>query len=163
MNNKRLEKALQVGQDRIIDLQFGTGEAAYHVIIELYDRGNIVLCDYEYVILNILRPRTEGEDVRLVFFYLDNTLTISKKLNIFSCITIKRFLVKEKYPMEGTAVEDCITNTEVLQSWLVSAKPGDNLKKILVPKTCIIIIIICCCFSNANLVLYFVRLRAGSD
>lgn len=110
LNNKRLEKALQVGQDRIIDLQFGTGEAAYHVIIELYDRGNIVLCDYEYVILNILRPRTEGEDVR--------------------------FLVKEKYPMEGTAVEDCITNTEVLQSWLVSAKPGDNLKKILVPKTC---------------------------
>lgn len=69
MNNKRLEKALQVGQDRIIDLQFGTGEAAYHVIIELYDRGNIVLCDYEYVILNILRPRTEGEDVRLVFFF----------------------------------------------------------------------------------------------
>ena len=47
----------QVGQDRIINLQFGTGEAAYHVIIELYDRGNIV---------NILRPRTEGEDVRFV-------------------------------------------------------------------------------------------------
>lgn len=58
--------ASQVGQDRIINLQFGTGEAAYHVIIELYDRGNIVLTDFEYVILNILRPRTEGEDVRWV-------------------------------------------------------------------------------------------------
>ncbi|XP_046459806.1 nuclear export mediator factor NEMF-like isoform X2 [Daphnia pulex] len=109
LNNKRLEMASQVGQDRIINLQFGTGEAAYHVIIELYDRGNIVLCDFEYVILNILRPRTEGEDVR--------------------------FLVKEKYPLEGTSVEDCITNTEVLENWLSSAKTGDNLKKILVPKT----------------------------
>ena len=69
MNNKRLEMASQVGQDRIINLQFGTGEAAYHVIIELYDRGNIVLTDYDYVILNILRPRTEGEDVRFVLNY----------------------------------------------------------------------------------------------
>jgi hypothetical protein len=43
--------------------------------------------------------------------------------------------VKEKYPLEGTSVEDCITNTEVLENWLSSAKTGDNLKKILVPKT----------------------------
>ena len=43
--------------------------------------------------------------------------------------------MKEKYPMEDTAVEDCISNTEVLENWLVSAKMGDNLKKILVPKT----------------------------
>ena len=64
LNNKRLESATQLGRDRIINLQFGTGEAAYHIIIELYDRGNIVLTDYEYLILNILRPRTEGEDVK---------------------------------------------------------------------------------------------------
>ena len=87
LNNKRLESATQIGRDRIINLQFGTGEAAYHIIIELYDRGNIVLTgilinnfeiyifihlwsvlllltDYEYLILNILRPRTEGEDVK---------------------------------------------------------------------------------------------------
>ena len=64
LNNKRLEHAKQLGRDRIVDLQFGSGEAAYHVIIELYDRGNIVLTDYKHVILYILRPRTEGEDVR---------------------------------------------------------------------------------------------------
>ena len=28
----------QLGIDRIIDLAFGSGEAAYHVILELYDR-----------------------------------------------------------------------------------------------------------------------------
>jgi predicted ribosome quality control (RQC) complex YloA/Tae2 family protein len=50
--------------DRIVDLQFGSGEAAYHVILELYDRGNIVLTDCNLMILNILRPHAEGEEIR---------------------------------------------------------------------------------------------------
>lgn len=64
LKNKRLESLTQVGVDRIIDLQFGSGEAAYHVILELYDRGNIVLTDHEMTILNILRPHTEGDKIR---------------------------------------------------------------------------------------------------
>lgn len=28
----------QLGVDRIVDLQFGSDEAAYHLIVELYDR-----------------------------------------------------------------------------------------------------------------------------
>lgn len=66
LKNKRLESLRQLGVDRIVDLQFGTGEAAYHVILELYDRGNIVLTDGQMTILNILRPHTEGEKVRCV-------------------------------------------------------------------------------------------------
>jgi predicted ribosome quality control (RQC) complex YloA/Tae2 family protein len=38
LKSRRLEKLEQVGDDRIIDIQFGSGEAAYHVILELYDR-----------------------------------------------------------------------------------------------------------------------------
>ena len=38
LRTRRLEKIDQLGIDRIIDLQFGSGEAAYHVIVELYDR-----------------------------------------------------------------------------------------------------------------------------
>lgn len=64
LKNKRLESLKQLGMDRIIDLQFGSGEAAYHVILELYDRGNIILTDYQMTILNILRPHTEGEAIR---------------------------------------------------------------------------------------------------
>ena len=33
----------QLGIDRIVDLQFGSDEAAYHLIVELYDRVRIVL------------------------------------------------------------------------------------------------------------------------
>lgn len=55
-----------MGVDRIVDFQFGTGEAAYHVILELYDRGNIILTDCEMTTLNILRPHTEGDKIRYV-------------------------------------------------------------------------------------------------
>ena len=33
----------QLGIDRIVDLQFGSDEAAYHLIVELYDRVRIWL------------------------------------------------------------------------------------------------------------------------
>ena len=79
----------------MVDLQFGSNEAAYHLIVELYDRvsylknklyfslllnkliflqGNILLTDFEYNIISVLRPRTdENTDVK--------------------------FTVKEKYPL----------------------------------------------------------------
>lgn len=109
MKTRRLEKIEQLGIDRIVDMQFGSNEAAYHVILELYDKvifnppflvylpirlffvcvisvtltlqGNIILTDYEYTILNILRPRTdESQDVR--------------------------FAVKEKYPVADARKRD---------------------------------------------------------
>ena len=43
--SSRLEKIEQLGIDRIVDMQFGSGEAAYHVILELYDRVRLRL-DY---------------------------------------------------------------------------------------------------------------------
>lgn len=84
----------QLGNDRIVDIQFGSDEAAYHLIVELYDRvsghcmtcrhltcrikslslsvtrdccqGNIILADHEYTILNLLRFRTaEVDDVKI--------------------------------------------------------------------------------------------------
>ena len=35
INNKRLESIKQVGVDRVVDIQFGSGEAAYHLILEM--------------------------------------------------------------------------------------------------------------------------------
>lgn len=50
LKNRRLESISQLGTDRIVDLQFGSGEAAYHVILELYDR---VRSKYVLKIMNI--------------------------------------------------------------------------------------------------------------
>uniref|UniRef100_A0A3B4Y159 Ribosome quality control complex subunit NEMF n=1 Tax=Seriola lalandi dorsalis TaxID=1841481 RepID=A0A3B4Y159_SERLL len=94
LKTRRLTQVKQLGIDRIVDIQFGSDEAAYHLIIELYDRvrivhlkllnfrcyfvhmlcrsvhihfqGNIILADHEYTILNLLRFRTaEVEDVKI--------------------------------------------------------------------------------------------------
>ncbi|XP_050305733.1 ribosome quality control complex subunit NEMF homolog [Anthonomus grandis grandis] len=104
LKNKRLESLNQLGIDRIIDMQFGTGEAAYHVILELYDRGNIVLTDHEMTILYVLRPHTEGDKIR--------------------------FAVREKYP-QNRAKEEADVSKEKLLEILAKAKVGDQLKKIL--------------------------------
>ena len=63
INNKRLESVAQLGVDRVVDLTFGAGDAAYHLILELYDRGNMVLTDHEYKIL-----------VRMSRFYLNTII-----------------------------------------------------------------------------------------
>ncbi|KAL8598247.1 hypothetical protein ACOMHN_035197 [Nucella lapillus] len=106
LKGRRFEKIEQLGVDRIVDMQFGSGEAAYHVILELYDRGNIVLTDWEYTILNILRPRTDNsQDVR--------------------------FAVREQYPVAVAKHHEVPTQDGLLQI-LQSAKQGDTLKRTLV-------------------------------
>lgn len=107
LKNKRLEAIDQLGIDRIIDLQFGTGEACYHVILELYDRGNVILCDYEYTILNVLRPHVEGEEIR--------------------------FAVREKYPLSRARDDEGTPSANVLRERIAQAHPGDNLRAVLNP------------------------------
>lgn len=65
LRNKRIEDIRQVGVDRLVDIQFGSNLAANHLIVELYDRGNLILTDNNYSILNILRwrrPTTDKSD-----------------------------------------------------------------------------------------------------
>lgn len=108
LKNKRLEKLVQLGIDRVIDMQFGSDDAAYHVILELYDKGNIALTDCTYMILNILRPRTIGsEDVKLV--------------------------VREKYPIENARQGTSGVNRDEIYNALNAAKPLASLKKTLMP------------------------------
>ncbi|XP_043652412.1 nuclear export mediator factor NEMF homolog [Drosophila teissieri] len=107
LKNKRLEKIQQLGSDRIVDLQFGTGDAAYHVILELYDRGNVILTDYELTTLYILRPHTEGENLR--------------------------FAMREKYPVERAKQATKELDPEALVKLLENARNGDYLRQILTP------------------------------
>jgi predicted ribosome quality control (RQC) complex YloA/Tae2 family protein len=107
LKNKRLEAISQLGIDRVIDLQFGTGEACYHVILELYDRGNIILCDCEYIILNVLRPHVEGEEIR--------------------------FAVREKYPLSRARIDDGPPSADIVKEKITQAHPGDSLRTVLNP------------------------------
>uniref|UniRef100_A0A1B6D3Q3 NFACT RNA-binding domain-containing protein n=1 Tax=Clastoptera arizonana TaxID=38151 RepID=A0A1B6D3Q3_9HEMI len=105
LSNKRLEVLRQLGIDRIVEMQFGTGEAAYHVFLELYDRGNIILTNYELTILNVLRPHTEGDKIK--------------------------FAVQEKYPVDRAHLRELPRNIEQWTEIFNKVSTGEQLKKIL--------------------------------
>ncbi|XP_072194828.1 ribosome quality control complex subunit NEMF [Excalfactoria chinensis] len=108
LKTRRLVSVRQLGIDRIVDFQFGSNEAAYHLIIELYDRGNIVLTDHEYLILNILRFRTdEADDVR--------------------------FAVRERYPVDSAKAPTPLPTLERLTEMISNAPKGEQLKRVLNP------------------------------
>ncbi|KAI4903712.1 hypothetical protein NFI96_030768 [Prochilodus magdalenae] len=108
LKSRRLVHVKQLGVDRIVDIQFGSDEAAYHLIVELYDRGNIVLTDHEYTILNLLRYRTaEAEDVKIA--------------------------VKERYPVENARPPEPLITLERLGEILSRAQCGEQVKRILNP------------------------------
>ena len=44
----------QQGLSRILIIEIGKGETTYHLVIELFDAGNIVLCDQEFTIIKPL-------------------------------------------------------------------------------------------------------------
>ena len=50
IRSRRLESIEQLGMDRIVDMQFGSGEAAYHVILELYDRVSVLLWKERHIL-----------------------------------------------------------------------------------------------------------------
>ncbi|NWV52359.1 NEMF factor, partial [Daphoenositta chrysoptera] len=108
LKTRRLVSVGQLGIDRIVDLQFGSDEAAYHLIVELYDRGNIVLTDHEYLILNILRFRTdEADDVR--------------------------FAVRERYPVDSAKAAVPLPTLDRLTEIISNAPKGEQLKRVLNP------------------------------
>ncbi|XP_062351844.1 ribosome quality control complex subunit NEMF isoform X2 [Cinclus cinclus] len=108
LKTRRLVSVSQLGIDRIVDLQFGSDQAAYHLIVELYDRGNIVLTDHEYLILNILRFRTdEADDVR--------------------------FAVRERYPVDSAKAAVPLPTLDRLTGIISNAPKGEQLKRVLNP------------------------------
>jgi len=61
IRTRRLTSVKQLGTDRIVDLCFGEDEASYHLILEFYSSGNIILTDNEYKILSLLRTVSVDE------------------------------------------------------------------------------------------------------
>ncbi|XP_018411754.1 PREDICTED: nuclear export mediator factor NEMF [Nanorana parkeri] len=108
LRSRRLVSIKQLGVDRIVDFQFGSDDAAYHLIVELYDRGNIVLTDHEYLILNILRFRTdEADDVK--------------------------FAVREHYPVSNAKAPESLITMERVKEIVENAQKGEQLKRTLNP------------------------------
>ena len=89
LTNKRITNIRQLGMDRVVDFQFGN-DNVFHIIIELYDSGNLVLTDQDYNIIILVRRYNLNKDQE-------------DELNI---------KVGEKYPVES-AYQEIEFNSEL--------------------------------------------------
>lgn len=62
IRTKRLTDVRQLGADRAVIFTFGRDENAFHLILELYVSGNLILTDHEYKILVLLRTHSDKDN-----------------------------------------------------------------------------------------------------
>ena len=120
MRTRRLENIQQLGVDRIVDLQFGSGEAAYHIILELYDRVRGTLPLF-YVFLKLMDPNhyyTLFSNDRVyfnicVFCHQGNIVLTDHEYTILNLLRQRtdqdkevRFAVRETYPVDSARQHD---------------------------------------------------------
>ncbi|KAL4425918.1 hypothetical protein ABPG75_009934 [Micractinium tetrahymenae] len=59
IRTRRLEAVKQLGVDRIVQLTFGSGAAACHLLLEFYAQGNVILADDKFEVLTLLRSHRD--------------------------------------------------------------------------------------------------------
>ena len=57
LGSARLREITQIGSERVALLKFTTKERNYHLYIELFGKGNILLCDENNIIINALEQK----------------------------------------------------------------------------------------------------------
>jgi len=136
INNKRIESIKQLNLDRVIDIQFSSGELAHHLICEFYASGNIILTDHNYNILTLIHPHIyeksddKEKEVKVsvgkIYPVTYATNKIDLSLESFKCIiknekekinkkiTIKQFIVKSQLVLYSpNIIEHCLLINDI--------------------------------------------------
>ncbi|PYH32492.1 putative DUF814 domain protein [Aspergillus neoniger CBS 115656] len=127
LKTRRITSIEQIGTDRIIDFSFSDG--MYHMFLEFFAGGNIIITDREYNILALFRqvPAGEGQDeTRVGVKY-----TVTNKQNYHGIPDITRERVKETvekakalFSQEGSAPKKSKKkNADVLRKALSQGFP----------------------------------------
>jgi len=64
LREKRLEDIQQIGVERVVDFTFGREDSEYHILLELYASGNLILTDGQYKILALIRSHEFNEEIK---------------------------------------------------------------------------------------------------
>ncbi|KAJ5933715.1 hypothetical protein N7454_006044 [Penicillium verhagenii] len=69
LKSRRVTSVTQIGTDRVIDISFSDG--AYHMFLEFFAGGNIIVTDHEHTIISLFRQvnAAEGEEAKLGIQY----------------------------------------------------------------------------------------------
>ncbi|QSS61401.1 DUF814 domain-containing protein [Histoplasma capsulatum] len=88
LKTRRVTAVSQVGTDRIVDIELSDGN--FHVLLEFYAAGNIILTDKDYKILALHRIVPEGSDQEEVRVGLQYVLTNKQNYNGVPPLSIER-------------------------------------------------------------------------
>lgn len=127
IKNKRIEDISQIGIDRAVDFQFGSNNAACHLIAELYDKGNLVLTDNNYEILAILRWRKPTDKSQ---GQLDGNQRDSENFRIGDKYPLH--LARKKEDLEAMTEEkiiELLNNARILLGSSLNYKKRNKLKQ----------------------------------
>ncbi|KAL7069054.1 hypothetical protein ACR3K2_05870 [Cryptosporidium serpentis] len=114
LRNKKLVDMVQMDLDRIVKLTFGFGENIFHLILEFFVAGNIILTDNNYNILVILRD--------------NGNLSIGKRYNWKSGIDIDcSHIASPPSPLRSPAPDIYVDPAPWMVQWLNESYLEDQL------------------------------------
>ncbi|CBF70228.1 putative DUF814 domain protein [Aspergillus nidulans FGSC A4] len=91
LKSRRITSVTQIGTDRIIDFSFSDG--MYHMLLEFFASGNIIITDRDYTIIALLRQVPGGEGMEEAKVGLKYTVT--NKQNYSGIPPITRDRIRE--------------------------------------------------------------------
>ncbi|KAL2011953.1 hypothetical protein VTN00DRAFT_4671 [Thermoascus crustaceus] len=122
LKSRRVTSVSQIGTDRIIDIEFSEGQ--YHLFLEFFAGGNIILTDREYTILALFRQVSEGGDQEEVKVGLKYTLENKQNIGGVPELSVER--LRETLQKAGAAAQE-----EEAAPKKSKKKPVDVLRKAL--------------------------------
>ncbi|KAL5051713.1 hypothetical protein BDW71DRAFT_193960 [Aspergillus fruticulosus] len=127
LKSRRITSITQIGTDRIID--FGFSDGMYHMLLEFFASGNIIITDRDYTIITLLRQVPGGEGMEEAKVGLKYTVTNKQNYNGIPPITrerIRETLEKAKVLFaqeDGAPKKSKKKNTDVLRKALSQGFP----------------------------------------
>jgi predicted ribosome quality control (RQC) complex YloA/Tae2 family protein len=127
IRTRRVEKIEQLGVDRVVDFTFGEGDKAYHIIVEFYAKGNLILTDHEYKIIVLLRAHKKSDEA---VYAVGETYPTARKRQ-FTPMTREKLLgLLERYA-SGEQEEEEEEESDEEEEKKVDTKDADTLKMVL--------------------------------
>jgi len=102
--NSRVRKITQINSERIIEFLLGTKGAKYRLIIELFSKGNIILCKEDYEIIAILEIQSwKDRELKPHFKYISPP----KRADFFNLDlkSLKKILESDKLLVKKLAID----------------------------------------------------------
>ncbi|KAI4718227.1 hypothetical protein E4T48_05546 [Aureobasidium sp. EXF-10727] len=121
LRTRRVTSVSQIGTDRIIDIQFSDGQ--YHLFLEFYAGGNIVLTDNELNIIGLLRNVDEGAEHERYRLGLQYNLELRQNYGGVPPLTKDRVRAGLEKAIERQSQDQSTKK--------IKRKPGDALRKAL--------------------------------